>query len=65
MRITVCFEQFPGRGNARHRSMLIALEDLHLDHLWVVSPGDQAYDLDDKISVIPVADLTRMSSLIG
>ena len=45
--------------------MLIALEDLHLDHLWVVSPGDQTYDLDDKISVIPVADLTRMSSLIG
>ena len=45
--------------------MLIALEDLHLDHLWVAFPGDQAYDLDDKISVIPVADLTRMSSLIG
>lgn len=24
---------------ARQRSMLIALEDLHLDHLWVVYPG--------------------------
>ena len=45
--------------------MLIALEDLHLAHLWVVYPGDQAYDLDDKISVIPMADLTRLTSLIG
>jgi predicted AAA+ superfamily ATPase len=50
---------------ARRRSMLIALEDLHLAHLWVVYPGDQAYDLDDKISVIPMADLTRLPSLIG
>ena len=50
---------------ARRRSMLIALEDLHLDHLWVVYPGDQPYDLDDKISVIPMADLTRLPSLIG
>ena len=49
---------------ARQRSMLIALEDLHLDQLWVVYPGDQAYDLDDRISVIPVADLTRLAALI-
>ena len=50
---------------ARRRSILIALEDLHLAHLWVVYPGDQAYDLDDRISVIPMADLTRLPSLIG
>ena len=37
----------------RRRSMLIALEDLQLEHLWVVYPGDQAYELDDRISVIP------------
>jgi len=49
---------------ARRRSMLIALEDLHLDHLWVVYPGDQAYDLEDRISVIPVADLTRLSAFV-
>ncbi len=48
----------------RRRSMLIALEDLHLDHLWVVYPGDQAYDLDDRISVIPVADITRLKTFI-
>ena len=36
------------------RSMRIALEDLSLEHLWVVYPGRQEYALDDKISVIPV-----------
>jgi uncharacterized protein len=49
---------------ARQRSMLIALEDLHLDHLWVVYPGNQAYALDDRISVIPVADITRLATFI-
>ena len=44
--------------------MLIALEDLQLEHLWVVYPGDQAYELDDRISVIPIADLTRLTTLI-
>ena len=44
--------------------MLIALEDLHLDHLWVVYPGDQAYDLDGRTSVIPVADITRLETFI-
>ena len=49
----------------RRRSMLIALKDLQLAQLWVVYPGDQAYDLDDRISVIPIADLTRLMTLIG
>ena len=49
---------------ARRRSMLIALEDLHLEHLWVVYPGDQAYDLDDRISVIPATDLTRLKAFM-
>jgi predicted AAA+ superfamily ATPase len=49
----------------RRRSMLIALEDLQLEHLWVVYPGDQAYELDDRISVIPIADLTRLTTLIS
>jgi predicted AAA+ superfamily ATPase len=49
---------------ARRRSMLIALEDLHLEHLWVVYPGDQAYDLDDRISVIPATDLIRLKTLM-
>ena len=40
----------PGRS----RSLLTALQDLGLDHLWVVYPGSQEYPLDDRISVIPL-----------
>jgi len=38
----------------RKRSMQIAIEDLGLQHLWVIYPGEQAYPLDDKITVIPL-----------
>lgn len=37
------------------RSMRVAIEDLGLERLWVVYPGDQEYALDDVISVLPVA----------
>jgi len=36
------------------RSMHVAIEDLRLEHLWVVYPGQQGYSLDDKISVMPI-----------
>ena len=38
----------------RNRSMHIAIEDLGLEHLWVIYPGDQKYALDDKITAIPL-----------
>jgi hypothetical protein len=38
----------------RNRSMQAAIEDLGLEHLWVIYPGRQEYALDDKISVIPI-----------
>jgi predicted AAA+ superfamily ATPase len=41
----------------RTRSMHVAIEDLGLDRLWVVYPGEQAYTLDDKIAVIPANSL--------
>jgi predicted AAA+ superfamily ATPase len=39
------------------RSMAIATEDLELEHLWVVYPGDRAYPLAAKVSTLP---LTRI-----
>jgi predicted AAA+ superfamily ATPase len=39
------------------RSMRIAIQDLSLDHLWVVYPGRQAYPLDESISVIPLESI--------
>jgi len=45
----------------RKRSMQIAIEDLGLEHLWVVYPGDQQYDLDDKITVIPLEAVAQLA----
>ncbi len=45
----------------RTPSMLQALKDLKLHHLYVIYPGDQAYDLDRKISVLP---LEKIRSLV-
>ena len=42
------------------RSMHTAIEDLGLEHLWVIYPGHQEYPLDDKISVVPMASLPRI-----
>jgi predicted AAA+ superfamily ATPase len=38
----------------RTRSMHAAIEDLGLEHLWVIYPGQQEYALDAEISVIPI-----------
>ena len=43
------------------RSMRAALNDLDLEHLFVVYPGDEAYSLDDRISVLPVADIPALA----
>lgn len=40
---------------ARGRSMHIAIEDLGLEHLWVVYPGDREYRMDKRITAVPLA----------
>ena len=47
------------------RSMRVALADLGLDHLWVIYPGDDAYDLDDRISALPVAEVPNLAASLG
>lgn len=42
------------------RSMRIALDDLGLEHLWVVYPGQTSYPLDERISVIPLGDVPEL-----
>ena len=37
-----------------NKSMQIAINDLELEHLWVVYPGSESYPLSDKITVSPV-----------
>ncbi len=44
------------------RSMHVALEDLRLDRLWVVYPGDRPYDLHEKVSVIPLSAVVEATT---
>ena len=39
------------------RSMMLAINDLKLDHLTIIYPGGRPYELDDRISVLPLAAL--------
>lgn len=39
------------------RSMQIALDDLGLDHLSVIYPGDTHYRLADRVQVVPLASI--------
>ncbi len=47
------------------RSMRTALADLELEHLWVVYPGQEAYPLDERISVLPVSDVPALARSLG
>jgi predicted AAA+ superfamily ATPase len=40
-------------------SMRIALTDLRLEHLTVLYPGNLRYDLDRRVTVVPLAQLAR------
>ena len=39
------------------KSMYQAIDDLMLDHLWVIYPGDRSYPLAEKITVLPLTQL--------
>ena len=43
------------------RSMRVAMQDLKLERLWIVYPGNEAYDLDERISVLPVGDVPHVN----
>jgi predicted AAA+ superfamily ATPase len=51
----------PGRS----RSMLVALNDLKLESLWIIYPGDQEYPVDDKITALPLGEIGRLRSRLS
>lgn len=51
----------PGRS----RSMLVALEDLKLEHLWIVYPGDEEYAVDEKITASPLPAIVGLPSTLS
>ena len=46
------------------RSMRVAMEDLGLTHLYVVYPGRHQFQLDERITAIPVASLNGLPGLL-
>jgi predicted AAA+ superfamily ATPase len=42
------------------RSMHIALEDLQLEHLWVVYPGTRRYPITEKITALPLREIHQI-----
>ena len=45
---------------ATTKSMRIAQQDLALDHLYVVNPGEHSYPLDDAITVMPLLQVVDL-----
>ena len=50
------YKDAPGKT----RSMHIAIEDLGLEHLWIIYPGNQSYALADNITVLPLESLLQL-----
>ena len=42
------------------RSMRIALNDLRLDRLWIIYPGQHTYPVDEKIAAYPLQDIANL-----
>ena len=46
-------------------SMRIALDDLKLDHLWVIYPGQHRFPVHEKITVLPLQSVIGLSAETG
>jgi len=47
------------------RSVHVALNDLNLNHLWIIYPGQQAYPVDNRITVWPLRDVQALPSQLS
>ena len=47
------------------RSMRAAIDDLRLDHVFIIYPGVEPYPLDERISVLPVSSLPDLPQRIA
>lgn len=44
------------------RSMRVAIDDLKLDQLWIIYPGEHKYPADEKIQVWPLQQIPKLFS---
>lgn len=54
-----------GDAPAITKSMRIALSDLGLRHLFVVYPGEKPYALDERVTVVPLAQVRKRLTALG
>jgi len=59
------FEFKYGDAPARTRSMLVAIHDLKLERLFVIYPGDQEYEIEEKIVVVPIGRVPGLTGNLG
>jgi len=57
------FEMKCSDAPAMTKSMHIALEDVHLDHLWVVHPGLATYSLHPRVTAVGLRDMETLGDL--
>ncbi len=50
---------------AMTRSMHVALEDLKLEHLWVIHPGKHTFPMHDKVTALPITELAQIQARIA
>lgn len=60
----VGFEFKAGAAPRATPSMMHSIEDLGLDHVWVVYPGTQDFPLGEKIDAIGITNLARLGDLV-
>ena len=41
--------------------MHVVIEDLGLEHLWVLYPGDREYPLTDTITALPLKNIDKIA----
>lgn len=46
------------------RSIRIGMNNLGLDHLWIIYPGEHEYPVDEKVTVLPLSRIDRLSKFI-
>jgi predicted AAA+ superfamily ATPase len=54
--IEVKFSEAP----AATRSMRVAVDELHLKHLWIIHPGSHSFPIDKRISAWPLRDVADL-----
>jgi len=47
------------------RSMRAALHDLELEHLWIIYPGEHSYQVEKRISALPLKYINTLEKLLN